>query len=46
MFVAANRFRVIPAHAEGFEQAWLTRESHLQELPAFVTFHLLKGPAA
>jgi heme-degrading monooxygenase HmoA len=44
MFVAANRFRVIPAHAAEFEQAWLTRESHLHELEGFVAFHLLKGP--
>jgi len=46
MFVAANRFRVIPEHAAVFEQAWLTRESHLHEVPGFMTFHLLKGPAA
>jgi heme-degrading monooxygenase HmoA len=46
MFVAANRFRVIPAHAAEFEQAWLTRESHLHELDGFITFHLLKGPQA
>lgn len=44
MFVAANRFRVMPAHAEEFERAWLTRESHLHELPGFLAFHLLKGP--
>lgn len=46
MFVAANRFRVIPEQAGVFEQAWLTRESHLHEVPGFMTFHLLKGPAA
>jgi heme-degrading monooxygenase HmoA len=46
MFVAANRFRVIPAHAAEFERAWLTRESHLHELDGFITFHLLKGPQA
>jgi heme-degrading monooxygenase HmoA len=46
MFVAANRFRVIPQHAAAFEQAWLTRESHLHELDGFITFHLLKGPEA
>lgn len=46
MFVAANRFRVIPEHAGAFEQAWLTRESHLHEVPGFLRFHLLKGPAA
>lgn len=44
MFVAANRFKVIPAHAAEFEQAWLTRESHLHEMEGFVAFHLLKGP--
>ena len=46
MFVAANRFRVIPAHAEAFEQTWLSRESRLQELDGFLTFHLLKGPVS
>lgn len=45
MFVAANRFRVIPDQSAAFEAAWLTRESHLQELAGFITFHLLKGPA-
>jgi heme-degrading monooxygenase HmoA len=44
MFVAANRFRVIPAHAEEFERTWLSRESRLQELDGFLNFHLLKGP--
>ena len=46
MFVATNRFRVIPTEAERFEQAWLTRESHLHELDGFIAFHLLKGPQA
>jgi heme-degrading monooxygenase HmoA len=44
MFVATNRFRVIPEHVETFEAMWLNRESHLHEVPGFVTFHLLKGP--
>jgi len=44
MFVAANRFRVIPEHAGEFEQVWLTRESRLHELPGFVSFQLLRGP--
>ncbi|WPB83401.1 antibiotic biosynthesis monooxygenase family protein [Sediminicoccus rosea] len=46
MFVAANRFRVIPEHAADFEQVWLTRESRLHELPGFVSFQLLRGPQA
>lgn len=44
MFVAANRFQVIPEHAHDFEQTWLNRESHLHEVPGFVSFRLLKGP--
>jgi heme-degrading monooxygenase HmoA len=46
MFVAANRFRVIPTEAARFEAAWLNRESHIREVPGFLTFHLLRGPAA
>lgn len=46
MYVAANRFRVIPEHAEEFERGWLTRQSKLNELDGFITFHLLKGPQA
>jgi len=46
MFVAANRFRVIPSEAAAFEQMWLSRESRLHELEGFIVFHLLKGPEA
>lgn len=46
MFVATNRFRVIPSEAERFEAAWLNRESHLHETPGFLSFHLLKGPVS
>ncbi len=46
MFVAANRFRVIPEHAAEFEQVWLTRESRLHELAGFLRFELLRGPQA
>ncbi|MBR0652908.1 antibiotic biosynthesis monooxygenase [Roseomonas terrae] len=46
MFIATNRFRVIPSEAEAFEQKWLTRDSRLKEVPGFVAFHLLKGPQA
>lgn len=45
MFVAANRFRVIPDQASAFEAVWLNRESRLHELPGFVSFQLLRGPA-
>jgi heme-degrading monooxygenase HmoA len=29
-----------------FEQVWLSRDSHLDRVPGFVEFHLLKGPEA
>jgi len=44
VFIATNRFRVIPTEAEAFEERWKTRDSHLKDVPGFVTFHLLKGP--
>lgn len=46
MFAAANRFRVIPSETQAFEAAWLNRDSQLHEVPGFMSFHLLKGPAA
>lgn len=45
MFIAMNRFKVIPSEAEAFEQVWLSRETHLDGVPGFVAFHLLRGPA-
>ncbi len=45
MFIAMNRFQVIPDEAEAFEQVWLSRDSHLAGVPGFVEFHMLRGPA-
>lgn len=45
MFVAMNRFTVPAENADAFEAMWLARDSRLAELPGFVSFHLLKGPA-
>jgi heme-degrading monooxygenase HmoA len=44
MFIAMNRFKVRKGAEQDFEQVWLTRDSHLKEVPGFVAFHLLKGP--
>ena len=44
MFIAMNRFKVKKGSEADFEQVWLTRESHLERVPGFVEFHLLKGP--
>lgn len=39
-----NRFAVRKGCEADFEQVWLGRDSHLDEVPGFVEFHLLKGP--
>ena len=46
MFIAMNRFQVKKGSEQAFEQVWLTRDTHLDEVPGFVEFHLVKGPEA
>ena len=43
---AVNRFRVAKGSEAAFEEVWLSRDSHLDKVPGFVEFHLLKGPEA
>ena len=45
MFIAMNRFQVKPGSEEDFETVWKTRDSYLKDVPGFVEFHLLRGPA-
>jgi len=44
MFIAMNRFRIARGREEVFEELWRKRESHLEGVPGFREFHLLKGP--
>ena len=46
MFIAMNRFQVCPGEEDAFEAIWKTRDSYLEDVPGFVTFHLLRGPSA
>ena len=46
MYIAMNRFQVLPGHEEAFEKVWTSRETFLDGVPGFVEFHLLRGPAA
>jgi heme-degrading monooxygenase HmoA len=46
MFIAMNRVKVIKGSEAAFESVWLSRDSHLDKVPGFVEFHLLKGPEA
>ncbi|MBL6454382.1 antibiotic biosynthesis monooxygenase [Belnapia sp. T6] len=44
MFIAMNRFRVLPGAEAEFEELWLSRDSQLRTVPGFVEFRLLRGP--
>ena len=43
MFIAMNRFRIVPGKEAAFEQVWRSRDTHLKDVPGFVDFHLLRG---
>lgn len=45
MFIAMNRFQIIPGEEEAFENVWLSRDTHLKDVPGFIEFHLLRGPS-
>lgn len=44
MFVAMNHFEVNADKCEEFERAWRERDSYLEGVDGFQSFHLLKGP--
>ncbi|ALJ35719.1 antibiotic biosynthesis monooxygenase [Azospirillum brasilense] len=44
MYIAMNRFRVRLDSEQDFEEVWLNREVHLNTVPGFVEFHMLRGP--
>jgi len=45
MFIAMNRFQIAPGREDVFEELWRKRDSYLDEVPGFRTFHLLRGPS-
>jgi len=46
MFIAMNRFRIVKGREADFERIWAERDSHLDKVPGFEAFHLLRGPEA
>jgi heme-degrading monooxygenase HmoA len=44
MFIAMNRFEVIPGAQAEFEKVWTSRDTRLRDVPGFLAFHLLRGP--
>ena len=44
MFIAMNRFRIVKGQETAFEKVWKDRDSHLDGVPGFKDFKLLRGP--
>ena len=46
MFVAMNRFQIVRGCEADFERVWAERDTHLDGVPGFLEFRLLRGPEA
>ena len=44
MYIAMNRFKIALGRESDFIQVWKDRETHLDSVPGFKQFHLLRGP--
>ena len=44
MYIAMNCFKVMKGAESAFEHLWLSRDTHLDRVPGFLEFHLLRGP--
>lgn len=44
MYIAMNRFRIALGREAVFEELWRERDSHLEGVPGFREFKLLRGP--
>ncbi len=42
-FIAMNRFKIALNRENDFENIWKKRETHLNDVPGFIEFHLVKG---
>lgn len=45
-YITMNNFQVAADQTEAFEARWRERRSHLQEVPGFESFRLLRGEAS
>jgi heme-degrading monooxygenase HmoA len=46
MCIAINRFKINRGQEGAFENMWQRRETHLDNVPGFIKFHLAKGNSA
>ena len=44
MFLAMNRFKIALGKEQEFVDIWKNRETFLEEVPGFKSFHLMAGP--
>ena len=42
-FIAMNRFKIVPDNENDFESIWKKRETHLDGVPGFEGFNLIRG---
>ncbi len=45
MFIAMNRFKIKPGCEQEFIDIWKGRDTYLDTVPGFKSFHLLQGSA-
>ena len=43
MHIVMNNFKIKIGREEEFEEVWRNRDSHLEGVPGFLDFHLIKG---
>ena len=43
MYIAMNRFKIALGKENDFENVWRNRETHLDKVPGFKKFNLIKG---
>ena len=43
MYIAMNRFKIVPGRESEFEKIWKERETHLDDVPGFIKFNLVRG---
>ena len=43
MYIAMNRFKIILGRETEFEKIWKERDTHLEDVPGFKKFNLIKG---
>ncbi len=38
-----NRFKIVLGREDDFEKIWKKRDTHLENVPGFIEFHLIRG---